>query len=139
MGVDYQMEGSSDAQGRNYDSEELEVALSTTLFDDRVNVSTSYGNRSVTPNVEVSYKLTEAGKVRVKVFNRSNTNPLMNEQIETQGAGIIWKKEFDSWNGFFSRDESDKEQPEDGQQEGNLREENEDQEPDQEQKPDGVP
>jgi len=144
LGVDYQMEGSSDEQGRNYDSEELEVALSTTLFDDRVNVSTSYGNRSVTPNVEVSYKLTETGKVRVKVFNRSNTNPLMNEQIETQGAGIIWKKEFDSWNGFFSRDESDKEQPKNGQQEGNLKEENlregnEDQESDQEQKSDGVP
>ncbi len=141
LGVDYQMEGSSDGQGRNYNSEELEVALSTTLFDDRVNVSTSYGNRSVTPNVEVSYKLTQEGKVRVKVFNRSNTNPLINEQIQTQGAGLIWKKEFDSWDDFFSRDESDKEQPQDGQQEqeGNLRKENEDQESEQEQKSDGVP
>lgn len=98
VGFNYQQQGKVD--GEEISQQELEVALSTSLFDDRVEISGSMDMENSAGNVEVTYKLTEEGRVRVKVFSRNN-NSLINENIQTQGTGLIWSKEFNSWKEFF--------------------------------------
>ncbi|MFO7979158.1 MAG: translocation/assembly module TamB domain-containing protein, partial [Bacteroidales bacterium] len=93
--------------GDEISSQELEVALSTQLFDDRVTIDGNIGVAGNHPasqrtstligDVVVEIKITPEGKFRVKAFNRSNTFDLMNTNSPyTQGVGVFYRKEFDS-------------------------------------------
>jgi hypothetical protein len=84
-------------------SEELEVALSTSLFNDRVtidgnvgvaNSTTSTANQNTSNLVgdfAVEVKANKEGNVRLKAFNRSNNNSLINNinSPYTQGVGVF--------------------------------------------------
>lgn len=99
--------------GDRLTSEELEVALSTQLFNDRVTIDGNFGvlgNRNVSQNasnivgdVEVSVKLTSDGRFRMKAFNHSNINNWLNissyDNLSpyTQGIGLSYRQEFDSF------------------------------------------
>ncbi len=90
-------------------ADEIELALSTQLFDDRVLVETNFG---ITGDVEgtnssnkssnfvgeftVSYKVNKQGNIVGKVFNRSNElNPVYaNTAPYTQGIGIAYSEPF---------------------------------------------
>jgi hypothetical protein len=105
IGVNY-------SPGSNLSSDELVVALSTQLFNDRVliNGSVATSNNAATQNtsqlvgdVEVEAKVTADGHVRVKAFNRSNSNlDVLNTYAPyTQGVGIFYRKEFDRFGDLF--------------------------------------
>jgi len=93
-------------------SEELEVALSTSLFNDRVSIdgnvgvanSTSNNNNQNTSNLvgdfTVEVKANKDGSIRLKAFNRSNNNSLINNinSPYTQGVGVFYSIEFNSFN-----------------------------------------
>lgn len=84
--------------------DELEVALSTQLFDDKLTVEGNIGNSSNSQNannvvgdVNIEYKLTEDGKVRVKAFNKANDNSQAAiNGAYTQGVGIFYREEFNT-------------------------------------------
>ncbi len=110
VGVNYQM-------GDGASSEELDVALSTQLFDDRVQVSTNVGvsgegknqtNRktnNVVGEVEVEVKLNKSGSMKLNVYNKANEDELQ-ESPYKQGIAFSFKKEFDTvkelWRSFMS-------------------------------------
>lgn len=108
VGVNYRT-GVNPTLGMN--EQELEVAMSTNVFNDRISISGSYvaaeyagnPNANSTGNFEVSYKATEDGKIRLKVFSRSTINPIYYDNINTQGVGVFFVREFDSWDEFFKR------------------------------------
>ena len=100
------------SQGTN---DQVSVALSTQLFNERViidgdvgvgvgnnNTSTTNSN-TIVGNVSVEVKITNDGKLRVRAFNRSNDNNVLKSNTYTQGAGISYKVEFDSWADLFKR------------------------------------
>lgn len=86
-------------------SSELEVAITTHLFQDRVRVEGNVGvggreamreQNMVMGNVQVEYKLTPDGSISLKGFNRSNAfDALIKNSPYTQGVGIFIRKEFD--------------------------------------------
>ncbi|MBL7924297.1 MAG: translocation/assembly module TamB domain-containing protein [Bacteroidia bacterium] len=92
-------------------SEELEVALSTSLFNDRVTIDGNVGvANSTTPNANqntsnligdftVEVKANKDGRVRLKAFNRSNNNSLINNinSPYTQGVGVFYSQEFNTF------------------------------------------
>lgn len=94
--------------GDQITNEELELALSTQLFNDRVLIDGNFGlagerkaeaASNLVGDVQVEVKLTEDGRFRVKAFNRSNyINMLDNKGPYTQGVGIFYRKEFDRWD-----------------------------------------
>ena len=102
LGIDYQ--GRTTAQNGEVNQRQMEVALSTSLFDDRVSISGSMDMQSASGDVEVSYKLTEDGRVQVKVFSRTNNNQVLNRNTQQHGTGIIWQKSFDTWREFFGKE-----------------------------------
>lgn len=117
--------------GTELTTQELEVILSTQLLNDRVSINgnldvggtsnTSNPNihqenpNSIVGDVEVDYRPWQNGKVRLKAFNRSNESYLYELSPYTQGVGISYKEDFNTfgelfrryWNGIFGKKEED--------------------------------
>lgn len=100
--------------GDQVSDEQLELALSTQLLDNRliidgnIDVSGSNANTQKTSSIvgdfNLEYKLTPDGRFRVKAFNRSNDLSLFNDYSPyTQGVGLFYRKEFSHVREFFSR------------------------------------
>ncbi len=99
--------------GDEITEDEIQVALSTQLFDDRLiidgNLGVSSGEHSqnasnIVGDVNIEYKLTRDGRIRLRAFNRSNNiNNLEDIAPYTQGVGIFYKKEFNSFGDLFRR------------------------------------
>ncbi|MBS4056357.1 MAG: translocation/assembly module TamB [Bacteroidales bacterium] len=110
--------------GDKISNEELEVALSTQLFNDRITIDGNFGvmgNRVPTQNasnivgdIDVNFLITSDGRLRLKAFNHSNVNSWYNsnsfENIApyTQGVGISYKQEFDTFESLFKRKKNSK-------------------------------
>jgi hypothetical protein len=97
--------------GRDINPQEVQVALSTQLLNDRIVINGNFdvrGTGGTTQNVDqltgdfdVEYKLTD--KIRFKVFNRFN-NPYTGKQAPyTQGFGIFYKQDFDKFSDLLRR------------------------------------
>lgn len=100
--------------GGQLTSDEVEVALSTQFFNDRVSVDANVGVGSaagssqsannIVGDMNVEYKLTDNGKVRIKAFNKSNDNVLNNLNAPyTQGVGIFYREEFNTIDELYER------------------------------------
>lgn len=93
--------------GDEVSKDEWEVALSTQLFDDRISIDGSVGNSQLTGDLvgdfNVEVKVSKDGKFRVKAFNKSNNNQLINTSPYTQGAGIFYREEFNSIGELLER------------------------------------
>jgi TamB, inner membrane protein subunit of TAM complex len=99
--------------GSQTSSDQVSVALSTQLFNERVIIDGDVGvgvgapkatqtSNQIVGNVSVEVKVTNDGRLRIRAFNRSNDyNPLKNSVDYTQGMGISYKVEFDSWGDLF--------------------------------------
>lgn len=106
--------------GDELSSDELEVALSTQLFNDRVTIEGNFGvvnnNNNTTQNasnivgdVDISVKITRDGRLSVKAFNHSNVNSsYYNYTFDdlspyTQGIGLQYRQNFDRFKEIFER------------------------------------
>lgn len=108
--------------GDEISSQELEVALSTQMFDDRLiidgNVGVTEDHQStdkqasnIIGDVNIEYKITPEGRFRIKAFNRSNTLDLLHtNSLYTQGIGVFYRKEFDDFREIFERQKEDSEE-----------------------------
>ena len=88
----------------------FDVALSTQLFNNRVIVNGSVGNRQrmtsntsdVVGDLDIEVKMDKTGQVRLNLFSHSAdeyTNYLDNSQ--RNGVGVAYQKEFDTLKQFF--------------------------------------
>ncbi len=106
--------------GDQLSSQELQLALSTQMFNDRVTIDGNFGvggelktevttqgtetTNNIVGDVNVEYKITEDGRFRMKVFNRSNTNEFTNIiSPYTQGLGFFYRREFDNIRDLFRK------------------------------------
>jgi len=111
----------------DYAEEELDVSLTTELLDDRLILDGTFGyvsDREINSDGNASnfigefmveYKLKRDGKLRVRGFNRSNDyDPLQINSLYTQGVGLFYQEEYDSfsevWRKYFKKSKS-KEDP----------------------------
>jgi hypothetical protein len=103
--------------GNSLSSDELDLALSKQLFNNRLVIDGNFGvtnsatntkttnNSNLIGDVSLEYKLTESGRYRVKAFNRSNDNTqvLNSGGPFTQGVGIFYREEFESLSELYRR------------------------------------
>lgn len=89
--------------------DEVQVALSTQILDDRVVLNGNFDYRGptapstqLTGDFDAELKITE--KVRFKVFNRFNENTTYTGRGPyTQGIGIMFKEDFDRISDLFKK------------------------------------
>jgi len=98
--------------GDEISNEEIALALSTQLFNDRLAISSNVGvSRGNTANqnpsnligdIRIEYKITPEGKIRLVVYNESNDFRMVTVQQSpyTQGVGVLYQEEFDNWDEF---------------------------------------
>ncbi len=101
--------------GDQISNQEVAVALSTQLFNDKVSVETNFGysdnntssstqgTSNIVGDVNVEYKLTDDGKVKLKAFNKTNNNQITTNGPYTQGVGVAYKEEFDTFGQLYRR------------------------------------
>lgn len=107
--------------GDELSGQEVELALSTQLLNDRLildgnfgvsdrsNVSSEAQNtNNLIGDISMEYKITKDGKLRAKAFNNSNQYSFQNiNSPYTQGLGLSYKEEYDTgkefWQNLFSR------------------------------------
>jgi hypothetical protein len=106
LGVNYRPGGTTS-------NEELDVAVSTQLLNDKLTIDGNVGVNNNTQtktstligDLNVNYKLTHDGKIQLKAFNRSNDNfqiATLGGQF-TQGAGVFYREEFNSLGDLYKR------------------------------------
>jgi len=104
-------------QGDEGVSDEVEVALSTQFFNNRVSVNTNVGfggakttseaeqgeATKIVGDFEIDVKLNKKGSLKAKVFNRTNRSTEINydQTMYTQGLGILYRKEFNTFGELF--------------------------------------
>jgi len=98
-------------------NEQYDIAVSTKLLDDRVKLTgtVGYGNNNnssssssnnttnVVGDFLVEVDVSKDGRFKVRAFNKSNNNSLINSSISpyTQGVGWFYRKEFDKFSDLF--------------------------------------
>lgn len=99
--------------GDQNNSEAVDLALSKQFLNNKISVDGNFGvnnsqtrrSSSVIGDVNVDYKLSSDGKFRLRGFNRSNDNTqlvLTGAQF-TQGVGIFYREEFETFTELFAR------------------------------------
>jgi len=92
-------------------SDEVQVALSTQLFNDRLTINGSVdvatnaavnASDNIVGEFDVDYKITKNGKFRIKTYNHAN-NELLYETPYTQGLGVTYKEEFNTVGELWRR------------------------------------
>ena len=100
--------------GDDVTTQEMTMALSYQAFNDRLlidgkfgaggDIKTSENSTRIVGDLNVEYKITKDGNFSAKVFNRTNyEDPLSPKAPYTQGAGIVYRKEFDTLKELFER------------------------------------
>jgi hypothetical protein len=101
--------------GDQISNQEIALALSTQLFDNRVQVSGNFGvsrgnsiNQQPTNyigDVKVEYLLLPDGRVKLIAYNESNNyrNVSTQQSPYTQGVGIVYQEEFNRWSDLFKK------------------------------------
>lgn len=97
-------------------AQEFEVALSTQFLNDRLLVNGNFGYRENTVansfnqsgssgilDFDVEYKLSPSGKFRLKAFNRTDNSYFRQTNNGTQGVGLIYREEFDTYSEWLNR------------------------------------
>ncbi|TVR72591.1 MAG: translocation/assembly module TamB [Marinilabiliales bacterium] len=91
--------------------DEVELALSTQVLNDRVRINGNVdvgGRQMNTSNIvgdfDVDIKLNRSGKLRLKAFTRANDNLIRTHLSPyTQGVGLFYREDFDSFDELMRR------------------------------------
>lgn len=98
--------------GDEITSQELEVALSTQILNDRVLINGNVGvgehentSSDIVGDVEVQVKINKSGNLRVKGFTRANSQSQLDFDYGpyTQGVGIFYTESFNTIKGLLQR------------------------------------
>jgi len=106
MGLGYQQSSSG--------MDLFDLAVSTQLFDNRVEVHGSVGNRQnntgtaataygdVVGDLDIDWKINRSGQLRLNAFSHSaDEYSSYLDNTQRNGAGITYQKEFNTWGEFF--------------------------------------
>ncbi len=104
--------------GETYTKEEIEIMFSKTLFNDRLSIEGNVGvangqgaqavgqspQSTIVGDFNAEYSLTRDNRLKLKAFNRTNINNTSLDYISpyTQGIGVFYHRQFNSWKDLFS-------------------------------------
>ncbi|MBQ8361946.1 MAG: translocation/assembly module TamB domain-containing protein [Bacteroidaceae bacterium] len=89
---------------------EVEGILSGRLLNNRLLINGNFGyrenqlsNTNFVGDFNLQWLLTPSGEIRLKAYNQTNDRYFAKTTFNTQGIGLIYKREFDHWRDFFRR------------------------------------
>lgn len=102
----------------DFSDTEVDLALSSYLLNNRLLFNGNFGyrdkamnNNSFIGDFDIEYLLNRSGNIRLKAYNRYNDqNYYVKSALTTQGVGVIFKRDFDSFLSFLRRLKKKKEE-----------------------------
>ena len=99
-----------------WNNAEYEGLISGRLLNNRLLINGQFGYRdratTATPSFigdfDIRYLLYPSGNLALKVYNQSNDRYFTKSSLNTQGIGIIMKKDFNGWRDLFRKRKNDK-------------------------------
>ncbi len=92
----------------NFTDVDMQLALSSQLLNNRLLFNGNFGyrdnvlnNSSFVGDFDFEYKLTRSGNFRLKAYNKANEKYYLKSGQNTQGLGIVYKRDFKSWLDFL--------------------------------------
>ena len=90
---------------------DVEGILSGRLLDDRLLINGNFGYRdnaltntaNFIGDFDVKWRLTKNGKTFIKAYNQTNDRYFTKTTLNTQGIGITYQRDFDSWKALFRK------------------------------------
>ncbi|WP_127343979.1 translocation/assembly module TamB domain-containing protein [Ancylomarina longa] len=102
--------GVSYRPGDELTSDEIELALSTQIFNDKITINGNVGTgnsqqraNDIVGDMDVNIKLDKKGKLHLSAFTRSNEYLVYEESRNTQGIGIFYKEDFNTFSGLLKK------------------------------------
>ena len=99
--------------GNQITNDEIELALSTQIFNDRVSINGNIGNNSsqrtnansngLVGDADVNVKLTNNGKLQLKAYNHANNNLIYETSPYTQGVGVSYREDFNDFDELWQK------------------------------------
>ncbi|MBL7967544.1 MAG: translocation/assembly module TamB, partial [Prolixibacteraceae bacterium] len=100
--------------GNEITNNEIEFALSTQMFNDRVSINGNIGNNSslrttsnnstnLVGDADINVKITNNGKLQLKAYNHSNNNLIYETSPYTQGVGISYREDFNDFRELLQK------------------------------------
>ena len=99
--------------GNQITNDEIEFALSTQIFNDRVTINGNIGNNGTQANTannnnivgdfDLNVKLTNNGKLQFKAYNHSNNNIIYETSPYTQGIGFSYRENYDNFGELWQK------------------------------------
>ncbi len=98
--------------GNSITNDELELALSTQIFNDRVTLNGNIGNNvnpesnnssQIVGDFDIRVKLVPSGKIQFKAYNHSNNNLIYETAPYTQGIGLSFKEEYNTFHELIKK------------------------------------
>ncbi len=96
--------------GDEISRDEVEIALSTQLLNDRVTINgnVDYGgnrpnNQNMAGEFNIEVKANKSGTIRFKGFNRANDQMIYQTAPYTQGVGVFYTEEFDTFGELWRK------------------------------------
>jgi len=111
--------------GSSTTSQDIDMTVSTQLFNDRLLIDGTFGMSSyknttsaqastIVGDINIEYILTKNRRWRIRAFNRTNTIDLLyNNAPYTQGVGISYQRDFYTWKELFKKSTTKKQTPTD--------------------------
>ena len=93
-----------------WDQLDIEGILSGRLLNNRLLINGNFGYRenyystsNFIGDFDVQYLLTPNGNLSLKAYNQTNDRYFIQSSLTTQGVGLQFKRDFNSWRGVFRR------------------------------------
>ena len=108
VGINYR----PDSRAKGEKGEEVEVMLSTQLFNDKLSINGSVdvatnaamsSSKNIVGEFDIDYKLGKNGRFRVKTYNHINNDLIIENSPYTQGLGFTYKEEFNTLGELWQR------------------------------------
>ena len=99
-----------------WNNAEYEGIVNGRLLNNRLLINGQFGYRdnatTATPSFigdfDIRYLLYPSGNLALKVYNQTNDRYFTRSALNTQGIGIIMKKDFNNWRSLFQRKKTEK-------------------------------
>jgi len=99
--------------GDQISNDEVELALSTQMFNNRVSINGNIANNSsqklnannnsLVGDADINVKLTRNGKLQLKAYNHANNNLIYETSPYTQGVGLSYREDFNDFEELWQK------------------------------------
>ena len=99
--------------GDQISNDEVELALSTQMFNNRVSINGNIANNSsqkvnannngLVGDADINVKITRNGKLQLKAYNHANNNLIYETSPYTQGVGLAYREDFNDFEELWQK------------------------------------